>query len=256
MRCSSRSARRSRRRGSPTRRWRQFERGLGDPPSRAATRIRSRTRCCARPPRSARPWLDDAAAAARSRKRGRSLASCPDPRNWRIGSPRSSARARRRGPHDEAALSDRELVILRMLTGHLSERDIGRELYLSHNTIHSHTRSIYRKLGVSSRSEALAPCARARPHLGRLRLRRRSAARARTGSARLLDRDERRGSPPCRGADAGGGQLVRPRYGRSAARVRPHVVDRRPRCLRHAVHLQAERPCPSGPAARPILDER
>ncbi len=44
-----------------------------------------------------------------------------------------------------------------MLTGHLSERDIGRELYLSHNTIHSHTRSIYRKLGAGSRSEALSP---------------------------------------------------------------------------------------------------
>jgi LuxR family maltose regulon positive regulatory protein len=42
-----------------------------------------------------------------------------------------------------------------MLRGSLSERDIGRELYLSHNTIHSHTRSIYRKLGASSRSEAL-----------------------------------------------------------------------------------------------------
>jgi LuxR family transcriptional regulator, maltose regulon positive regulatory protein len=42
-----------------------------------------------------------------------------------------------------------------MLTSRLSERDIGRELYLSHNTIHSHTRSIYRKLGVSSRGEAL-----------------------------------------------------------------------------------------------------
>jgi len=52
-------------------------------------------------------------------------------------------------------LSERELVILRMLRGPLSERDIGRELYLSHNTIHSHTRSIYRKLGVSSRAAAL-----------------------------------------------------------------------------------------------------
>ena len=59
------------------------------------------------------------------------------------------ARAQRR------ALSERELAILRMLNGTLSEADIGRELYLSHNTIHSHTRSIYRKLGVSSRSEAL-----------------------------------------------------------------------------------------------------
>jgi len=52
-------------------------------------------------------------------------------------------------------LSDRELAVLRMLRGPLSERDIGRELYVSHNTIHSHTRSIYRKLGVCSRAEAI-----------------------------------------------------------------------------------------------------
>ena len=52
-------------------------------------------------------------------------------------------------------LSARELVVLRMLGGSLSERDIGRELYLSHSTIHSHTKSIYRKLGVSSRPDAL-----------------------------------------------------------------------------------------------------
>ena len=60
-------------------------------------------------------------------------------------------RARRR----DAQLSERELVVLRMLKGPLSERDIGRELYLSYNTIHSHTRSIYRKLGVSSRKQAV-----------------------------------------------------------------------------------------------------
>jgi LuxR family maltose regulon positive regulatory protein len=52
-------------------------------------------------------------------------------------------------------LSERELTILRALAGPLSQRDIGRELYVSHNTIHSHTRSIYRKLGASSRAEAL-----------------------------------------------------------------------------------------------------
>jgi len=61
------------------------------------------------------------------------------------------ARVRRR----ESPLSDRELAVLRMLRGPLSERDIGRELYLSHNTVHSHARSIYRKLGASSRTEAL-----------------------------------------------------------------------------------------------------
>jgi ATP/maltotriose-dependent transcriptional regulator MalT len=60
-------------------------------------------------------------------------------------------RARRR----ETELSDREVMVLRMLSGPLSERDMGRELYLSHNTIHSHTRSIYRKLGVSSRKQAV-----------------------------------------------------------------------------------------------------
>jgi LuxR family maltose regulon positive regulatory protein len=56
---------------------------------------------------------------------------------------------------EQPTLSARELVVLRLLRGRLSERDIGRELYLSHNTIHSHTRSIYRKLGASSRSEAV-----------------------------------------------------------------------------------------------------
>jgi LuxR family maltose regulon positive regulatory protein len=62
----------------------------------------------------------------------------------------------RTGPsRGRADLSDREVVVLRMLTGPLSERDIGRELYVSHNTVHSHTRSIFRKLGVSSRSEAI-----------------------------------------------------------------------------------------------------
>jgi LuxR family maltose regulon positive regulatory protein len=42
------------------------------------------------------------------------------------------------------------------LSGSLSQRDIGRELYLSHNTVHSHVQSIYRKLGVRSRAEAVA----------------------------------------------------------------------------------------------------
>jgi LuxR family transcriptional regulator, maltose regulon positive regulatory protein len=55
----------------------------------------------------------------------------------------------------EAQLSERELVVLRMLSGPLSEREIGRELFLSHNTIHSHTKSIYRKLRVSSRLDAI-----------------------------------------------------------------------------------------------------
>jgi LuxR family maltose regulon positive regulatory protein len=50
-------------------------------------------------------------------------------------------------------LSDAERRILRLLATDLTLRDIGRELYLSHNTVKTHTRAIYRKLGVSSRAE-------------------------------------------------------------------------------------------------------
>jgi len=54
-----------------------------------------------------------------------------------------------------AELSERELVVLRLLRSSLSEREIGQELHLSYNTVHSHTRSIFHKLHVSSRSEAV-----------------------------------------------------------------------------------------------------
>jgi LuxR family transcriptional regulator, maltose regulon positive regulatory protein len=53
-------------------------------------------------------------------------------------------------------LSDAERRILRLLATDLSLPEIGRELYLSANTVKTHTRSIYRKLGVSSRAEAVA----------------------------------------------------------------------------------------------------
>ena len=58
--------------------------------------------------------------------------------------------------------------MLRLLSGGSSEREIGRELFLSFNTVHSHVKSIYRKLGVSSRADALAQ-ARAQQLLRRRR---------------------------------------------------------------------------------------
>jgi LuxR family maltose regulon positive regulatory protein len=60
---------------------------------------------------------------------------------------------RRRQP--SRGLSDAEHRILRLLATDLSLREIGRELYLSPNTVKTHTRAIYRKLGVSSRTEAV-----------------------------------------------------------------------------------------------------
>ena len=56
----------------------------------------------------------------------------------------------------EQGLSDRELGVLRLLATDLTQREIGRQLYLSLNTVKSHTRSIFRKLGVSGREQAVA----------------------------------------------------------------------------------------------------
>jgi LuxR family maltose regulon positive regulatory protein len=90
--------------------------------------------------------IDDARAA---------IGSCRDPGilGERLAALERKPPARHNGA--DGKLSERELVILRMLGGWVSEREIGRELYLSHNTIHSHTQSIYRKLGVRSRGGAL-----------------------------------------------------------------------------------------------------
>lgn len=52
-------------------------------------------------------------------------------------------------------LTEREATVLRLLRGTLSLREIGQELNLSPNTIKTHTRVIYRKLGVSTRREAI-----------------------------------------------------------------------------------------------------
>ena len=43
--------------------------------------------------------------------------------------------------------------MLKLLGTDLTQRQIGSELYLSFNTVKSHTKAIYRKLGVSSRAE-------------------------------------------------------------------------------------------------------
>jgi LuxR family transcriptional regulator, maltose regulon positive regulatory protein len=52
-------------------------------------------------------------------------------------------------------LTERELAVLRLLPSRLSTREIGRELYVSVNTVRTHVRGIYRKLGVTSRATAV-----------------------------------------------------------------------------------------------------
>jgi DNA-binding NarL/FixJ family response regulator len=52
-------------------------------------------------------------------------------------------------------LSAREVEVLLLLDEHLSTDDIARRLYISEHTVRSHVKSLLRKLGVSSRREAL-----------------------------------------------------------------------------------------------------
>jgi LuxR family transcriptional regulator, maltose regulon positive regulatory protein len=49
-----------------------------------------------------------------------------------------------------------ELAVLRLLPTSLTLRQIGDDLFVSMNTVKSHTHSLYRKLGVTSRQEAVA----------------------------------------------------------------------------------------------------
>jgi LuxR family transcriptional regulator, maltose regulon positive regulatory protein len=52
-------------------------------------------------------------------------------------------------------LTDREMAVLRLMPSDMSLREIGGQLYLSLNTVKTHSRAIHRKLGVSSRSGAV-----------------------------------------------------------------------------------------------------
>ena len=52
-------------------------------------------------------------------------------------------------------LTDRELTILRLLPAPSSLRELASELFVTPNTLKTHLRAIYRKLGAESREEAV-----------------------------------------------------------------------------------------------------
>ena len=79
------------------------------------------------------------------------------------------------GVPDEVAekLSAREVEVLLLLDEHLGTDEIAARLYISEHTVRSHVKSLLRKLGVSSRREALERLATARtliPSAARTRL--------------------------------------------------------------------------------------
>ena len=53
-------------------------------------------------------------------------------------------------------LSERELEVLRMLKTELTGPEIARELMVSLNTLRTHTKNIYNKLGVNNRRSAVS----------------------------------------------------------------------------------------------------
>jgi DNA-binding NarL/FixJ family response regulator len=58
------------------------------------------------------------------------------------------------GEAADAGLTERELSILRAVARGLSNRAIGRELWVTEQTVKFHLTNIYRKLGVANRTEA------------------------------------------------------------------------------------------------------
>ena len=52
-------------------------------------------------------------------------------------------------------LSEREMEVLKVAAKGMSNRDIAHELFISERTVQAHMRSIFNKLGVGSRSEAI-----------------------------------------------------------------------------------------------------
>jgi ATP/maltotriose-dependent transcriptional regulator MalT len=54
-----------------------------------------------------------------------------------------------------SVLTERELEVLRLLDEGLTKREVASRLFVSYSTIHSHTKSIYRKLDGTTRDEVL-----------------------------------------------------------------------------------------------------
>ncbi len=59
-----------------------------------------------------------------------------------------------------ALLTDSEVAVLRFLPSHMTNQEIAESLFLSINTIKTHLSSVYRKLGVANRRQAIAQARR------------------------------------------------------------------------------------------------
>ncbi len=82
-----------------------------------------------------------------------------DPHAARILGTGRSTHARHTRVGDPDQLSERELDVLRLLRSDLTGPDVARELHVSLNTLRTHTKHIYTKLGATNRREAVTRAA-------------------------------------------------------------------------------------------------
>jgi DNA-binding NarL/FixJ family response regulator len=74
-----------------------------------------------------------------------------------IGAEHRRALLAPRAPTDPGVqLTERELQVLRGMSQGKSNGQIGRELYLAEDTVKTHARRLFRKLGVRDRAQAVA----------------------------------------------------------------------------------------------------
>lgn len=61
----------------------------------------------------------------------------------------------RETPHQVEGLTDREIEVLDYARRGLTNKEIGRELFISDRTVQGHLKNVYEKLGVTTRTEAV-----------------------------------------------------------------------------------------------------
>ena len=110
--------------------------------------------------RGAADPADEASVAAHWLSQARAvLRKCPDPGPVLLAWQAAEQRARPPAEHPAGLvdpLTERERTILRLLPGPMSQRELATSLFVTPNTLKTHLRGIYRKLGADSRSEAVA----------------------------------------------------------------------------------------------------
>lgn len=67
----------------------------------------------------------------------------------------AGARSEQVKPAGEQELSEREIEVLKLAAGGMSNQDIAEKLFLSRRTVQSHLSNIFRKMDVGSRTEAI-----------------------------------------------------------------------------------------------------